>query len=443
MTINAQVRFSAAVVFALASSVAVAQQRPPVRPVGAVIARSAEPLANVGTVRGLSTGGVLVNDIAGRRVVLFDKDLKNFIVVADTTAATGNAYAGRMGGLITYRGDSSLFVDPQSLSMMVIDPSGKIGRVMSVPRSEDAMMIAGGFGGASYDGKGGLIYRSSPRFNFRGGARPGTPGFVPPEPPDSAAIVRIDLATRELDTLTFIKTMKIKMDVTRDANGGMSMVSQINPLPIVDDWTVLPDGSLAVVRGRDYRMDLVNTDGSKTALQKIPFDWQRLTDEDKIAFIDSLKAARARLGPNAPGVQLGGPGGAGPGAGAAGGQPMMQMRIESGPAAGREPGATRTMTGGTPSQMNFVPPTELPDYKPAFFAGSVRADMEGNVWIRTIPTSAISGGAVFDVVNRKGELVERVQIPSSRAIAGFGPGGTVYMTVRENDKTYLEVAKIR
>ena len=93
--------------------------------------------------------------------------------------------------------------------------------------------------------------------------------------------------------------------------------------------------------------------------------------------------------------------------------------------------------------MNFVPPSELPDYKPVFLNGFVRADLDGNVWIRTIPTKAMAGGPVYDVVNRKGELVERVQIPVNRSIAAFGPGGVVYLTTRDGMTTKLEKATVR
>lgn len=93
--------------------------------------------------------------------------------------------------------------------------------------------------------------------------------------------------------------------------------------------------------------------------------------------------------------------------------------------------------------MSFVPPSDLPDYKPPFFAGAARADTEGNIWIRTIPTKAIPGGPVYDVINRKGELVERVQVPVNSLIVGFGPGGTVYMTVREGDNTFLQKARLK
>jgi len=50
---------------------------------------------------------------------------------------------------------------------------------------------------------------------------------------------------------------------------------------------------------------------------------------------------------------------------------------------------------------------------------------------------------VYDVVNRKGELVERVQIPAGRTISAFGPGGVVYLTSREGQVTKLEKATLR
>jgi hypothetical protein len=42
------------------------------------------------------------------------------------------------------------------------------------------------------------------------------------------------------------------------------------------------------------------------------------------------------------------------------------------------------------------------------------------------------------VVNRQGQLVERVQLPAGRSIAGFGPDGIVYLTAREGREVFLE-----
>ena len=121
----------------LASSLGLAQSLPPVRQLGPVTAVAKEPLGAVSSVRHLPDGRVLVNDIIGRRVVMFDPSLTTATVVADTTSATANAYGPRPGGLIAYAGDSTLFIDPASLSMLVIDPSGKIARVMAAPRAGD------------------------------------------------------------------------------------------------------------------------------------------------------------------------------------------------------------------------------------------------------------------------------------------------------------------
>jgi hypothetical protein len=431
---------------------------PPIRQLGAVTATAKEKLgAVVSNIRPLSDGRVLVNDQFSRRVLLFDAKLENYTVVADTTSATANAYGGRIAGLIGYRGDSTLFVDPQSLSMLVLDPAGKVARVMSVPNAQDAMALAGALGGAGMDTEGRLIYRASPRFDMRGGP-PGAAGGPPriPEMPDSAAIFRIDLATRKVDTLGYIKTQKIKMTTTQAENGRITMQSEINPLPVVDEWAVMSDGSVAFVRGRDYHIDWVNPDGSKVSSRKIPFEWQRLSDEDKVAFIDSVKAARERMGANAPVVATPG-GGAPAGGNATGGPPPgnagqeMRVMVFGGPppdggGAQRGGGGAPGGPGGfnfTPQPPQFVAPSELPDYKPVFLNGFVRADLDGNVWGRTIPTKAIAGGPVYDVVNRKGELVERVQIPVGRSISGFGAGGVVYLTTRDGTTTKLEKATVR
>ena len=47
-----------------------------------------------------------------------------------------------------------------------------------------------------------------------------------------------------------------------------------------------------------------------------------------------------------------------------------------------------------------------------------------------------TGGLIYDVVNRKGEIVERVRLPKGRALVGVGPDGVVYM-VNANEKTAL------
>jgi hypothetical protein len=85
-----------------------------------------------------------------------------------------------------------------------------------------------------------------------------------------------------------------------------------------------------------------------------------------------------------------------------------------------------------------VAPEELPDYQPVFANGSVRADADGRLWIRTIPPQPLAGGAIYDVINEHGVLIDRVQVPRNSAIAGFGAGGAIYLAQREGKDLRLK-----
>jgi hypothetical protein len=169
-----------------------------------------------------------------------------------------------------------------------------------------------------------------------------------------------------------------------------------------------------------------------------------MTDDDKQKFLDSSKVAiekqREAMRANAPAG--GAPGGArqviSGDAGAALGQMVMVFGARDGGAAppqrGGPPGGGRG--DGGPARME-IPPVEmvaineLSDYKPVFGTSSVKADMDNRLWIRTIPTKPTPGGAVYEVVDRQGKLVDRVQVPLGSTIAGFGAGGVVYLGMRD------------
>lgn len=453
----------------LVSSPCIAQSLPPIRQLGPVTAVAKEPLGAVSSVRHLPDGRVLVNDIVGRRVVMFDPTLSTVTVIADTTSATASAYGVRPGGLIAYRGDSTLFVDPASLSMLLIDPNGKIARVMSAPRANDVGFLVGGpFGNPGFDPKGRLVYRAPPNFAAFRPTSGGTGNRLPqfPTPPDSAALVRFDLATRKVDTATFFKTPKINLTVTQSPDGGIRVNNTTNPLPQGDDWALMPDGTIALVRTKDYHVDWLNSDGTITASPKIPFQWERLSDEAKVAFIDSAKVviekARAsgqfaqgggqqiQLRPAVDGAAGGAPRRDGPGGDAprTGSAPAPAPNGQPGTTTAPSGGNVVTTTGpgggffgGPLPPLTMVSPSELPDYKPAFAPGSTRADADGNLWVRT--SQNVETRPVYNVINRKGELIDRVQLPANRVLVGFGPDGVVYLAVRDGSTAHLERARVK
>lgn len=431
----------------------------PVRALPAPTATSTDSLGSIAAVRQLPNGNVLVNDQARRRVVLMDSTLKVIGTVADSTSSTANAYGVRPGGLLAYHGDSTLFIDPASLSMLVIDGAGRVVRVMAAPRPNDVQFLVGGpFGNPGFDGRGRLIYRSFARPNFTRDAN-GNP--TAPQFPDSAALVRFDLASRKLDTAAFFRIPKQNITMSQDANGRMRVTATINPLPVVDDWAVLSDGTIAIVHGRDYRVEFIGADGSRTVADKIPFEWQRLSDEDKVAFIDSTRIAMEKLRSQRGGFVGFGGAGADVAGGGGGGRQVITMRVggdggepprrggndrpQGGANGGSAPAGANA--GGNSAEitlppLNFVSPNELPDYKPVFSTGSVRSDMDNRIWVRTIPTKSSAAGAIYDVIDRNGKLVDRVQVPANATIAGFGKGGIVYVGTRDGGEIRLQRVKI-
>lgn len=403
------IRSFSILVLATAGSRLTAQSAPAARPVGPILATSTEPLGSVSQVRALPGGRVIVNDNTGRRVIMFDSLLQHVTVIADSTSATGIGYSSRLGGLIAYRGDSTLFADPSSLALVLLDANGKLVRTLAPPQANQMNGLIGGpFGTPGVDARGRLVFRAPiappPPRNFS----------EPPPLPDSALIVRFDFANRALDTVVKWRVPLVHRVITNLVVNGRSLMqvsSVVDPIPWTDDWAVLADGTIAVVRGRDYRVDFFDGNDKMRSAPKIPFEWQRLTDEDKSAILDSVRTEMEKVRD-------------------ASARRDSLARAESG-----RPGSPTPMPA-----LQFVSISEMPDYRPAFRQGSARGDADGNLWIRT--SKMFKGGTVYDVINKKGALIDRVQVPPGRVIAGFGPGGVVYMGVVDGEITRLERARV-
>ncbi|MEP6835475.1 MAG: hypothetical protein ABJB74_18965 [Gemmatimonas sp.] len=467
---------------------------PPIRRIETASAVSTEPLAGISTVRHLSNGNLLLNDGQRRRLLLMDSSLKVIKVVLDSLTDVENAYGTRAGSLIAAKGDTTFFVDPGTYAMLVIDLDGKIVRTRSVPRAQDASYISqSGNGVASIDAQGRLVYRIAAQTSvpFR---MSGDMPIYPPQP-DSAFIVGIHLDTRKLDTLGAIRIPRQIMQMTRSEYGWNTRYAQ-SPLPLVDEWAVTSDGKVAFVRGRDFRVDYLQGDGTTTSSEKLAFPWVRMDDEQKQKFIDSLITTQTRQAQQGfllemivwsnllnkpypttfkpePGLDV--PSGlpqdwilpngikypatyiyacppALPGA-----APVTPPTgLPTGPPAPGTSAAPRCVpnnyagwygSGGyippppTYRKPTLIPVSEMPDYKPPIAQSSVRADADGNLWIRTQQMKPMPGGTIYDIVNSAGVLSDRIQIPAGYQLVSFGAGNIVYLAIR--DASGLHLARVR
>jgi len=441
-----------AAVLAGSAGAARAQQAapPPVRPLGPITHVAAESLASVSAAVPVAGGRVYVNDITARRLVLFDSTLTRATVVADTSGSR-EAYGASPGTLLPYRGDSALFVSPSTLSMLVLTPEGTVARVMATPPSGRGIglmgLIGNIFGTPGFDARGRLAYYQPVNLVIQGSPSSGTMNL---QPPDSAFVVRFDFTSRTLDTVASVRIPRSRTVLNRDESGRPTGVT-VSALPpaTVDDWTVTSDGAIAVVRGRDYHVDWLAPDGAWTSTPRMAFAWERLDDTQKAALLDSTAAAlQVAMDSNAARQQRAMASGAssaaaatGGGAGPAGGAPMMIVMGEGpAPSGGGGRPVTRSISMPRPTVVK-AELSEVPDYRPPFGQGAVRADADGRLWVRT--STRVNGQLVYDIVSRQGAVVDRVQLPAFRSIAGFGPG-VVYLGVRDSVGTvHLERARIR
>ncbi|MDQ2664549.1 MAG: hypothetical protein M3Z05_00905 [Gemmatimonadota bacterium] len=515
---------------------------PVIRRISTASAVSTEQLGSITSVLQLADGRVLLNDGTRRRLLMLDTNLKVLRVVLDSLSETRNYYGTRAGGLMRYRGDTTLFIDASAFAMVLLDQNGKIARVRSLPRVQDANALAGFSGYPGVDAQGRLVYRINAQTAPPKIAPPdGTPWF--PQPPDSAFIVGITLDARKLDTLGVIRIPKEENSIRVLPTGGFNFTQVTNPLPATDEWAVLPDGVIAFVRARDYRVEYRGADGKVTSSAKLPYPWTRLNDSTKQLLVDSVRnvqtrramggylqqlirwvnqygkaypdslqipanftlpqglqrgwklppglafptnyifacsageeptmiegaappvdstaLADARAGrggrggfdPNGGGGRGNGggfPGGRG-GRGGNGGNPDASDAGPPGALMGR-PSCIPTpvvVAGGNAPPMpqlrtaGVMDPQDLPDYKPPFAERSVRADGDGNLWVHINTPTPLPGGPIFDVINRKGELVDRIQIPQGFNLVGFGEGRIVYLSTRDASGVHLARVRLR
>jgi hypothetical protein len=381
-------------------------------------------VASIAALRATASGHVFVNDIVRRQVVMLDSSLRVVRVVTDGEGARAH-YGNGATGLFAFAGDSTLFLSGATLSIAVLDADGNVARIMAPPRPSDfGQLIGGTAGNPAFDARQRLIYRGAgPGMAER--IRLGQAGAAPP--PDSTVLVRFDFSTRALDTLTYIRTYtpRIVPHVVQKGTTVATWLSPIlNPMPMVDDWAVLADGRVAVLRGVDYHVDFFDANKARTSSPKVPFPWRHLSAADKAALLDSSRALRTRLAAQGIGVSHG-----------------MSPAPGMEPVASTTTSVSRSVGGAQASSVDpdeptaeYVAPDELPDYQPAFAVGSLRADEDGRLWVRTIPPAPLSGGAIYDVLDGRGRWIDRVQVPRNSAIAGFGPEGTVYLAQRIGEK---------
>jgi len=383
------------------------QQGFPIVDLPPATAKTAFTLGAILDVREVSGGRLIVNDGIRHQMRLLDSTLTTLSIPIDSVPGNANSYGFRPLPLVRYVGDSLLTPDPDARSMLVLSPDGQPVRAIASPMADFAVLLPSR--GSGFDNKGRMLFEGFPAKPSVEAIRAMSIAEIVHAPPDSAPILRADLEKRRVDTVAYVQFGGVTHLLGKATEDGPLRFS-VRPIEIIDEWAVLSDGSIAILRGQDYHIDWIHADGTRQSTAKLPFDWRRLTDEDKQRLIDSTRVAASAALSRATGAS--------------------RVRSDTGGAPGArgyapaDPGPPRA-----PAPVEYIPPDlkDLPDYYPSIRRNATMPDLDGNLWI--LPTwSAQSkqGELVYDVVNVKGDF-HRVRVPLGRSIAGFGKGGVVYL----------------
>lgn len=162
----------------------------------------------------------------------------------------------------------------------------------------------------------------------------------------------------------------------------------------VDLWAASPDGWVAVVRSTPYRVEWYSPAGKVTVGATVAHVPIKVTDADRGAIREII----------------------------AGG------------------GSSRaTVQGSGSSKPVSAPPVEpmILDVKPAFPGHTPRIDERGRVWVERSRTAA-GGNYTYDVFDRMGTVVDRVELPNEARLVGFDAKSLYAARKDQDDLLHLQ-----
>jgi hypothetical protein len=264
--------------------------------------------------------------------------------------------------------DSTLLVDLGKGQLTVVDPEGTFhtGMKMAMVREGSPLLIV------------------QPRFVDQEGRLYFEGGFWSGEQPqDSIQISRYDRSTGETESLGW--TWRTPPIVTRIEGGIRTRQIQMAPR---DDWAVAPDGSVALVRAHDYRVEWHLPDGRVVTGPPNPVETPALTEEDKYAYFEAPRPAGLRV---------------------------SVFRGDNG---ATDMSMTRAGGGGRPRDEIDLTNYEWAERYPPFRSGQASVSPDGRLWVQRWLNPEVA--PVADVFDRAGEKEGSVEFPVGRRLVGWG-----------------------
>ncbi len=337
-----------------------------------------ESFTSINAVRELRDGRVIVVGLQDRSVQLVDLRTGRAEQLGRTGKGPGE-YSLPVG-LVSLGGGSLGILDEAARRIVVVLPDGKLGRTFR-PQPPP------GAGQGSWENMGhaderGRMYAEGSVERMVRGAAVGH---------DSVPIVRWMPGQPGTDTMTWVRKQGTK--VSSSTRGLARQVSiRVDPFAGQDAWAVAADGRIAVADPVSYQISWTDSAGRRTTGPPIPFTPLKFTEAHKEEW-----RAKQRDGV------------------------AIMVNGDDG---------SSTVRPARPHRGEER--TEWPAYLPPFLCcGALRFAPDGRLWVRR---SGVAGAPLsYDVIDRQGRVVQRVELPKHTQLMGFGATGAIYVVRTDDD----------
>lgn len=378
-------------------------QNIPTRTLSRPDAEYSEPFTQITGVRELKDGRVVVVDPRDKTVQVVD--LKAGRATKLGREGSGPGEYGIPMRLMALPNDTTAISDMLNNRLLLINPNATVGGFVDLNVSPPAggreggrgMMMIGGSMPTASDAKGRMYVQGQPFRMTENG----------PQAADSVPMVRWDRASGKRDTVTWLKMPPGANQIS--SRGGRSnqqvMVRMGGGPPFngADQMLVAPDGRVAIVHHDPYSVEFVSETGQRTRGQPIRYDRQRITEGHKQEWRERQKTATG-----------------------------MQMTVDN--------NGRRSATIG-PAGQTDDPEVWGGEFMPPFLSGGAGAGVlsfsnDGYLWIQR--TGPAGQPPTFDVIDRAGNVVQKVILPKRARLLGFGNGAVYIARLDEDDLQYLQ-----
>jgi hypothetical protein len=378
-------------------------QNIPTRTLSKPDAEYSEPFTQINGVRELKDGRVVVIDPRDKTVQVVD--LKAGKATKLGREGSGPGEYGIPMQLMALPNDTTAIADMLNNRLLLINPNATVGGFvdLNVPPPSGGrgdgrgMMMIGGSMPTASDAKGRMYYQGPPFRMTENG----------PQSADSVPMIRWDRASGKRDTVTWLRMPPGANQIS--SSGGRSN-QQVRvrmgggpPFNGADRMLVAPDGRVAIVRHDPYSVDFVSETGQRTRGQPIRYEKQKISEGHKQEWRERQKTATG-----------------------------MQMTVDN--------NGRRSASIGPAGQTND-PDVWGGEFMPPFLSGGVGAGVlsfsnDGYLWVQR--TGPAGQPPTFDVIDRGGNVVQKVVLPKRARLLGFGNGAVYIARLDEDDLQYLQ-----